>query len=82
VCGGAGVFGLVQNKFDNYFLLGILNSKVVEYFLHSISTKKQGGYYSYLNSFFLKEIPVPMEENKEIIIFVKKDYRNKVRINQ
>jgi len=76
VCGGAGVFGLIQNEFDNYFLLGILNSKVVEYFLHSISTKKQGGYYSYLNS-FLSKIPVPKEENKEISMAVKEIIKTK-----
>ena len=66
LCGGAGVFGLVQEKFDIYYLTAILNSKPVEFFLHSISTKKQGGYYSYLNS-FLEQIPIPNIENAEII---------------
>src|SRR5690606_31791977 len=49
-----------------YYLTAILNSKPVEFFLHSISTKKQGGYYSYLNS-FLEQIPIPNIENAEII---------------
>ncbi|MBK8369626.1 MAG: hypothetical protein IPL10_20240 [Bacteroidetes bacterium] len=68
LCGGAGVFGLVQGKIDNNTLLAILNSKVVEFFLHSISTKKQGGYYSYLNS-FLEEIPLPIKTNENISIY-------------
>ena len=67
LCGGAGVFGLVQDKIDNNALLAILNSKVVEFFLHSISTKKQGGYYSYLNS-FLEDIPLPTKMNDNISI--------------
>ena len=76
LCGGAGVFGLVQNEFDNYFLLGVLNSSVVEYFLHTISTKKQGGYYSYLNS-FLSQIPIPDKINPDLAIIVKEIIRMK-----
>ena len=41
LCGGAGVFGLVQNKYDIHYLTAILNSKAVEFFLHSISTKNK-----------------------------------------
>lgn len=65
LCGGAGVFGLLQENYDNYYLVGLLNSKVVQFFLHSISTKKQGGYYSYLNS-FLEQIPIPNSFNDNI----------------
>jgi hypothetical protein len=66
LCGGAGVFGLIQEKYDIYYLTALLNSKVVEFFLHSISTKKQGGYYSYLNS-FLEQIPIPNKFNEGIV---------------
>ncbi len=65
LCGGAGVFGLVQNKIDSNYLLALLNSKVVEFFMHSISTKKQGGYYSYLNK-FLEKIPLPKNIDTKI----------------
>lgn len=65
LCGGAGVFGMLQEKFDNYYLVGLLNSKVIQFFLHSISTKKQGGYYSYLNS-FLEQIPISNSYNDDI----------------
>lgn len=58
VTGGAGVFAMIQDgSLDDYYLLAVLNSKLVEYFLHSIATKKQGGYFSYLGT-FLAEIPV------------------------
>jgi len=39
-------------------LLGILNSKVVEFYLHSVSPLKQGGYYSY-SSKFIDSVPIP-----------------------
>jgi hypothetical protein len=32
-------------------LLGILNSKLIEFYLHSVAPLKQGGYYSYSSSF-------------------------------
>ena len=76
LCGGAGVFGLVQEKLDNDVLLAILNSKVVEFFMHSISTKKQGSYYSYLNR-FLEEIPIPIHIDEKI-----KEYSIKYQDNQ
>jgi hypothetical protein len=63
--GGAGVFAFVQNKFDNYYLLAILNSRLIEYFLHSISTKKQGGYYSYLNTFLVQIPIIKLDENQQ-----------------
>jgi len=49
--GGAGVFGLIQKELNEAYLLTILNSKLIEYFLHSSSTRKQNGYYSYLHTF-------------------------------
>lgn len=55
--GGAGVFAIIQSVLDPKYLLAVLNSRLVEFFLHAISTKKQGGYYSYLNT-FLAQIPI------------------------
>lgn len=69
--GGAGVFGFVQNEMDNRYLIALLNSKVVEYFLHSISTRKQGGYYSYLNT-FLTQIPIVKLDKNEQVPYVEK----------
>jgi hypothetical protein len=55
--GGAGVFAITQSEVDSRYLLAILNSELIEFFLHAISTKKQGGYFSYLHT-FLAQIPI------------------------
>ena len=41
-------------------LLGILNSKLIQFYLHSVAPLKQGGYYSY-SSTFIDSIPLPNE---------------------
>lgn len=69
--GGAGVFAIKQEEFDNQYLLALLNSRLVEYFLHAISTKKQGGYYSYLNT-FLAQIPVIQLSGEQQKPFIEK----------
>lgn len=48
-----------NDNIDIYTLLGILNSKIVEYYLHSIAPLKQGGYYSY-SSTFIDSVPLPI----------------------
>jgi type I restriction-modification system DNA methylase subunit len=68
--GGAGVFAIIQRDMDPRYLLAILNSKVIEFFLHAISTKKQGGYYSYLHT-FLAQIPVVKLSKEQQQPFVK-----------
>ncbi|HLE74792.1 MAG TPA: N-6 DNA methylase [Candidatus Bathyarchaeia archaeon] len=69
--GGAGVFAIMQEKVDPRYLLAILNSKLIEFFLHRISTKKQGGYYSYLHT-FLAQIPIVMLEKESQKPFIEK----------
>lgn len=69
--GGAGVFAILQKDLDPMYLLAVLNSKVVEFFLHTISTKKQGGYYSYLHT-FLAQIPISKLDKKQQQPFVEK----------
>lgn len=39
-------------------ILGILNTKITEFYLHSIAPLKQGGYYTY-SSTFIDSIPLP-----------------------
>lgn len=60
---GARVFSITLNSTTNYednllALLALLNSKLVEFYLHSTSPLKQGGYYSY-SSTILNTIPIP-----------------------
>ncbi|SIS18337.1 Eco57I restriction-modification methylase domain-containing protein [Natronorubrum thiooxidans] len=68
----ARVFSVVPENLSAETLLGMLNSKVAEFYLHSISRIKRGGYYSYSCS-YLDEVPIPpsiddrLEELVEVI---------------
>ncbi|ODS34438.1 MAG: hypothetical protein SCARUB_00449 [Candidatus Scalindua rubra] len=42
---------------DDLYLLGILNSKVSDFVMHSISSTKQGGYYEY-KPMYLSQLPI------------------------
>lgn len=67
---GARVFSITVNeKITIEILTGILNSGVVEFYLHSVSALKQGGYYSY-SSTVIDRIPIPdtIDEIKAKII--------------
>ncbi len=56
---------IIQDKnFDEKYLLAILNSKVISYYLNSICPKKLGGYYRY-NATNLAEIPIVDISSKE-----------------
>jgi type I restriction-modification system DNA methylase subunit len=42
---------------DDLYLLGILNSKVCDFVMHSISSTKQGGYFEY-KPMYLQQLPI------------------------
>jgi hypothetical protein len=68
VGGGAGVYGIIlKNKLkslnDYQYILGLLNSKIVEYFIKIISPMFSGGYYKY-NTQYLDLIPIQLPPNK------------------
>ena len=42
---------------DDLYLLGLLNSKAVDYFMHSIASTKQGGYYEY-KPMYISQLPI------------------------
>jgi len=54
----ARVFAISTTEIDLKYLLGILNSKAMNVWLHSHCPLKQGGYYSY-NANILKRTPIP-----------------------
>ena len=56
VAGGYGI--LAAPPITPKFLLGILNSRVSDYFHHRIATKMRGGWFSY-ESRFIRNIPIP-----------------------
>ena len=55
-----------KSDIDLKILLGILNSKLIEYYLHKVAPVKQGGYFSY-GATVLEKIPIcyPRESQKE-----------------
>ncbi len=56
--GAAGGYGiLVSPDFNREYMLGLLNSKLLEWFLHKIATSMRGGWYSY-ESRFIKNLPI------------------------
>ena len=42
---------------DDLYLLGVLNSRVSDFFIHSISSTKQGGYFEY-KPMYVQQIPI------------------------
>jgi hypothetical protein len=42
---------------DDLFLLGILNSRAADFFVHSICSTKQGGYFEY-KPMYVQQIPI------------------------
>ena len=69
--GGSGGYGL-QLKDDSeearFYLLGVLNSRPVEFYLHLISTKFRGGFFAY-NRQYLEPLPIPdgTPESRKVI---------------
>ncbi len=56
--GAAGGYGvLVSPDFNREYILGLLNSKLLEWFLHKIATSMRGGWFSY-ESRFIKNLPI------------------------
>ncbi len=56
--GTAGGYGiLVRSEHTREYIFGLLNSKLLDWFLHKIATSMRGGWYSY-ESRFIKELPI------------------------
>ncbi|OGI12294.1 hypothetical protein A3K64_03150 [Candidatus Micrarchaeota archaeon RBG_16_36_9] len=58
--GNAGGYGIILSKEysnDYYWILSLLNSKVLEFYLRKISTPFRGGFYSY-GKRFIEKLPI------------------------
>jgi len=56
--GAAGGYGiLVAPEYSREYVLGLLNSKLLEWFLHQVATTMRGGWYSY-ESRFIRGLPI------------------------
>jgi hypothetical protein len=63
---GARVFAIsmISDEMDIRYLLGILNSKIIEFYLHHVASRKAGGYYSYSTS-VLERIPLAVAQDQK-----------------
>ena len=55
VSGGYGL--LVRAEFSREYILGLLNSKLLDWFVHQIATSMRGGWFSF-ESRFIKSLPI------------------------
>ena len=56
--GVAGGYGLLPKpEYSRKYLLGLLNSKLLEWFIHQTATQMRGGWYSY-ESRFIRSMPI------------------------
>ncbi|HEX2914539.1 MAG TPA: N-6 DNA methylase [Chloroflexia bacterium] len=58
--GGGGGYGIILNKdceLSYEFLLGLLNSKLLDYYLKQVSSRFRGGYYAY-NKQYIEQLPI------------------------
>jgi len=55
VAGGYGI--LVSPEYSREYMLGLLNSRLLEWFIQHIATQMRGGYFSY-ESRFIRNLPV------------------------
>lgn len=63
--GNAGGYGIVlrdEYKDLYHYLLALLNSKVLEFYLKNTSTPFRGGYFSY-GKRFIERLPIPLPDN-------------------
>jgi type I restriction-modification system DNA methylase subunit len=57
--GVAGGYGIIPAESEsNMFLLGLLNSVVLDWFLHQATTPMRGGWFSY-EARYIRELPIP-----------------------
>lgn len=66
--GGGGGYGIIlkdDSSFSYEFILGLLNSKVLDYYLKQISTTFRGGYFAY-NRQYIEQLPIcPIDFSSE-----------------
>jgi hypothetical protein len=55
VAGGYGI--LVSPEYSRHYILGLLNSKLLEWFIRQSATQMRGGYFSY-ESRFIRNLPI------------------------
>jgi predicted type IV restriction endonuclease len=59
VAGGYGI--LVLPEYSREYILGLLNSRLLEWYLRQVATQMRGGYYSY-ESRFIRGLPIAIKD--------------------
>ena len=68
--GAAGGYGIIpQPKKRAEFLLGLLNSRTVDFFHHIVATQMRGGWYSY-ESRFIRNLPIAAVTQRQEVLVV------------
>ncbi|MFH1977955.1 MAG: N-6 DNA methylase, partial [Candidatus Aenigmatarchaeota archaeon] len=63
--GGGGAYGITLKNIGLYlYILSILNSKLISYFIRQISSKFSGGYFAF-NKQYIEKVPIIISSNKE-----------------
>jgi hypothetical protein len=62
VAGGYGI--LVKAEYSPKYILALLNSKVLNWFIQQTSTQMRGGYYNY-ESRYIRELPILVDYNSK-----------------
>lgn len=63
--GTAGGYGiLISPEYPREYMLGLLNSKLLEWFLHKIATSMRGGWFSY-EARFIRNLPIKIIESSK-----------------
>ncbi len=63
--GGGGGYGiLLRNRKMNKFVLGLLNSRLLDWYIKQITTPFHSGWFAY-NKQFIEQLPIKLPETKE-----------------
>ncbi|MCL4386460.1 MAG: N-6 DNA methylase [Cyanobacteria bacterium] len=78
----ARVYAITVNdiKIDIYYVLAILNSKLIRFYLQSFAPSKQGGYYTY-SSTILNKVPI-VKTNEAIQKAIISNVKNLISFNK
>ncbi|MDP2161285.1 MAG: Eco57I restriction-modification methylase domain-containing protein, partial [Flavobacterium sp.] len=62
--GGAGGYGIVINDINNFYILGLLNSKLIDWGLQKISVRQYQTAFSYVKK-YIEQIPIISIDNSD-----------------
>jgi hypothetical protein len=66
--GVAGGYGIkANNLLPELYLIGLLNSRILDWYLKKISTQMRGGWYSF-EAKFIKNLPIVIPNNEQLVI--------------